>query len=161
MHRPAVEADRPLVDRLESVDAALGDLDGFLKEEVGVGNIVIAVTADNGQTPLEAGGWPIDRAEIIEDVQAKFDKTENGTGLIELTSPTVLFMNKAELKANDVTSQDVSNFLSNYTLAANVGARDSNEVPTEFADRTDELIIKAAFPGGEIPAISTCAGAPR
>jgi hypothetical protein len=148
-------------DVLESVDTALGELDRFLRTEIGDGNFLVTVTADHGQTPLEVGGWAIDRAELLEDVQARFDNTQNQTGIIELTSATLLFVNADELERNGVTSRDLSNFLSRYTLGDNVGARDQEQVPSEFADRTEEPIFLGAFPGGEIPQISECTGAPR
>jgi hypothetical protein len=145
-------------DVLRSVDGALGELDDFLQSEVGTGNFMIAVTADHGQTPLEVGGWAIDRLELLDDLQKRFDKTKNSTGLVELTSPTVLFMNKDEMRVNDVRPEDISTFLSAYTLGQNVGSRDGDEVPEEFAGKTGQLIFDGVFPGGKIPEISKCAG---
>jgi hypothetical protein len=55
----------------------------------------------------------------------------------------------------------VANFLTTYTLGENVGARDGEEVPDDFANMTEQRIFDAVFPGGDIPEISECAGAPR
>ena len=148
-------------DVLASVDEALGDLEKFFDAKVGRGNYLMVVTADHGQTPLEVGGWAVDRAEIIDDVNSTFDHTKNARGLIEKTSPTLLFMSDRELKINDVTAEKISSYLSRYTLGDNVGNRDDNTPPKEFADRTSEPIFDAVFPEGAMPEIVACTGAPE
>lgn len=146
-------------DVLRSVDDALRDLVDFLDAEVGNDEYVLLITADHGQTPLEAGGWAVDKAEIIEDVNETFDETSNGVGLIERTSPTVMFVKESELKANDVSPEELASYLTDYSIKENVGKRDGDEIPQDFADRANDAVFSAAYPGGRIPEILECTGA--
>jgi arylsulfatase A-like enzyme len=146
-------------DVLESVDAALADLVSFLDEQVGNDEYVLLITADHGQTPLEAGGWAVDKAEIIEDVDEAFDKTRNGVGLIERTSPTVMFVKESELEANDVTPEKLASYLTQYTIEENVGRRDGDEIPPGFRNRAGDPVFSAVYPGGRIPEVLECTGA--
>ncbi len=146
-------------DVLRSVDDALRDLVSFLDTEVGSEEYVLLITADHGQTPLEAGGWAVDKDEIIADVNEAFDETRNGVGLIERTSPTVMFLKESELKANDVSPEKLASYLTDYTIEENVGSRDQNELPEDFADRGDDSVFSAVYPGGRIPEILECTGA--
>ena len=146
-------------DVLLSVDRALEDLVSYLDEQVGNDEYVLLITADHGQTPLGAGGWAVDKAEIIEDVDEAFDETRNGVGLIERTSPTVMFVKESELEANNVTPEKLASYLTEYSIEENVGRRDGDEVPSEFRDRTDDPVFAAVFPGGRIPEVLECTGA--
>lgn len=146
-------------DVLKSVDDALRDLVSFLDTQVGSDEYVLAITADHGQTPLEAGGWAVDKDEILNDVSEEFDQTSNGVGLLERTSPTVMFVNSAELKANNVTPEELANFLTDYTIEENVGPRDDNTLAKEFVDRAKDPVFSAVYPGGSIPEVLKCTGA--
>ncbi|HYN35466.1 MAG TPA: alkaline phosphatase family protein, partial [Actinomycetota bacterium] len=146
-------------DALKSVDDALRDLVSFLDAQVGSDEYVLAITADHGQTPLEAGGWAVDKDEILNDVSEEFDRTSNGVGLLERTSPTVMFVNSAELQANNVTPEELANFLTDYTIEENVGPRDDNTLAKEFVDRATDPVFSAVYPGGSIPEVLKCTGA--
>ena len=146
-------------DVIRSVDDALRDLVGFLDEQVGSDEYVLAITADHGQTPLEAGGWAVDKNEVLDDVAAEFDKTANGVGLIERTSPTVMFVNSDELKTNGVTADELANFLADYSIEENVGNRDDNTLPDEFVSRAQDRVFSAVYPGGKIADVLQCTGA--
>ena len=142
-------------DTLASVDTAIGDLVEWLDDEVGPGEYVLVVTADHGQTPLEAGGWPIRPPEIIDDLNAAFDDTPNGRGVIEDTSAHTLFMNRAELTTNDVAPEQVADFLFDYTIGANISETES--FPAEFAGREDERIFDTVIPGRRLDRVFACA----
>ena len=146
-------------DVIRSVDDALRDLVSFLDLQVGADEYVLAITADHGQTPLGAGGWAVDKAEILDDVSTTFDHTENGVGLIERTSPTVMFVNARELKANDVTPEELASYLAQYTIEENVGKRDDETLRPEFRDRADGPVFSAVYPASSIPEILECTGA--
>jgi hypothetical protein len=139
---------------LASVDAAVGSLKQWLDTEIGAGRYVMVVTADHGQTPLEAGGWPVSRSELLRDIGDRFDSVPNGEGLLERTSATSLFSDLEEMKANGVTPADVASFLSGYTIRDNVA--DGDPVPDGFRDRAEERILAAAFPGRRLDEIKSC-----
>lgn len=146
-------------DVVASVDVALGRLVSWLNDNVGEDSYVLVVTADHGQTPLEAGGWPISRKEILNDIHEEFDKTPNGRGIVERTSATSFFMNHEEMRINKVKPGQVASFLSDYTIGDNIA--DGDNVPDGYEDRTTERIFRAVFPGGALDKIVECSGADR
>jgi hypothetical protein len=144
-------------ETLESADAALGDLVDYLDEEVGENEYVVIVTADHGQTPLDAGGWPINRDEIRADIEGRFDKVDNDIAVLEQTSASSFFMRKAEMKENGITPEKIASFLTDYTIGDNIA--DGAEIPPEFEDRLDEPIFDAVIPGRKITKVARCTGA--
>jgi hypothetical protein len=141
-------------DVLASVDHAVGSLKQWLDTEIGSGDYVMVVTADHGQTPLGAGGWPMSRSELLRDIGDRFDSVANGNGMLERTSATSLFSDLEEMEANGVTPGDVAAFLSGYTIRDNV--TDGDPVPEGFRGRANERILAAAFPGGRLDEIKSC-----
>ena len=142
-------------DTIESVDEAIGELVEWLDRSVGSDDYILVVTADHGQTPLEAGGWPIRPLEIIADLNERFDETANNTGIIEDTSAHTLFMNASEMELNGVAPEEVADYLFDYTFEDNVAAGDS--YPDAFAGREDERIFDTAIPGRLLPGVLACA----
>ncbi len=140
-------------DVLRSTDEAIGDLAEFLEETVGENNFLMVVTADHGQTPLEAGGWPIFRLELLRDVARAFDHNDNGIGVINQTTATTIFVRPEELAANDATPEQLAAFLSAYTIGDNIGTQD---YPAEFNDRKDEKIFAGVFPGRRLEEVLAC-----
>jgi predicted AlkP superfamily pyrophosphatase or phosphodiesterase len=132
-------------DVIESVDTAVGDMIGWLDENVGRGEYVFILTADHGQTPLEAGGWPIRPLELTADLDARFDHTDNGQGIVQDTSAATLFMDAAEMRTNRVRPEDVARFLLGYKFEENIAPGDP--FPAEFSDRAEEAIFAGAIPG--------------
>jgi hypothetical protein len=143
-------------DVVEAVDEALGDMVAWLDSNIGRGEYVMAITADHGQTPLEAGGWPILRNEIVADINARFQR-EEGPGIIERTSASSFFSNAQSMAANGTTPEEVSSFLSRYTIGDNLPEGD--EPPEGYADRTGERIFDAVFPGRKLDKVVGCTGA--
>lgn len=141
-------------DVLRSVDEAIGDMKLWLDEQVGSDRYVLVVTADHGQTPLEAGGWPISRPEILDDIRARFDRVDDDRGIIEQTSASSFFSRIDEMRANGVTAEQVASFLSRYTIAENVP--EGEDLPDGFERRADDLIFDAVFPGRYLPRIMAC-----
>jgi Type I phosphodiesterase / nucleotide pyrophosphatase len=144
-------------DVLGSVDSAIGELVRWLDAEVGEGAYLLAVTADHGQTPLGQGGWPISRRELLADIQARFDHVADDQGIIQRTSASSLFSNVHEMDANGVTPEEVSSFLSRYTIADNHSA--SSQLTGAFAARRNERIFDAVFPGRKLARVVACTGA--
>jgi hypothetical protein len=143
-------------DVVEAVDEALGDMVAWLDSNIGRGEYVMAITADHGQTPLEAGGWPILRDEVVADINARF-QVEEGPGIIQRTSAASFFSNPQSMAANGTTPEEVSSFLSRYTIGDNIPEGD--EPPEGFADRTDERLFDAVFPGRKLGKVVRCTGA--
>jgi hypothetical protein len=143
-------------DVVEAVDEALGDMVAWLDSNVGRGEYVMAITADHGQTPLEAGGWPIRRDEIVGDINARFQQGE-GVGIIQRTSASSFFSNVEGMAAHGTTPEEVSSFLSRYTIGDNIPEGD--DPPEGFSDRTGERIFDAVFPGRKLERVVRCTGA--
>ncbi|HEV2756391.1 MAG TPA: alkaline phosphatase family protein [Actinomycetota bacterium] len=142
-------------DVIRSVDEAIEELVGWLDDNVGEEEYVLVVTADHGQTPL--GGWAISRSEIGDDLGREFDGIANEKGVIGRTSASSFFSNPDEMEANGVTPEQVSSFLSRYTIGDNIP--EGAEVPEGFEDRLDERIFDAVFPGRKLPKIVECTNA--
>jgi hypothetical protein len=141
-------------DVIRSVDSAIGELVRWLDAELGEGAYLLAVTADHGQTPLDEGGWAISRREMLADIQARFDHVADDQGIIQRTSASSLFSNAHEMDANGVTPEEVSSFLSRYTIADNHPA--GSELTGAFATRRNERIFEAVFPGRSLARVVAC-----
>lgn len=141
-------------DVIESVDAAVADMIEWLDANVGRDQYVFVLTADHGQTPIEQGGWPISRVEVLNDIGRRFDKLDNGMNIVQSTSAVSLFLNKAELRNNDVTAEQIASYLSRYTIEESTA--EETEIPAEFKDRSDERVFSAVFPGRRLPDIVAC-----
>ena len=142
-------------DVIRSVDDALAELVEWLDGNVGEEEYLLVVTADHGQTPL--GGWAISRSEVADDLGRQFDGIANEKGVIGRTSASSFFSNPDEMEANGVTPEQVSSFLSRYTVGDNIP--DGAEVPEGWDDRLDERIFDAVFPGRKLPKIVACTNA--
>jgi hypothetical protein len=143
---------------IESVDRAVADMIVWLDHNVGKGEYVFVLTADHGQTPLEAGGWPIRPIELAADLNERFDDNPNGKGIVQDTSASTLFMSRGEMKANGVTPEAVARFLMDYPQEANIGPGET--LPEQFAGREGEGIFRAALPGRLVDdAKAACLGA--
>ena len=143
-------------DVIEAVDEALSAMVAWLDSNIGRGEYVMAITADHGQTPLEVGGWPILRSEVVNDIDARFKRDES-SGIIQRTSASSFFSDSEGMAANGTTPEEVSSFLSRYTIGENIPEGD--EVPEGFSDRTDERIFDAVFPGRKLDKVVACTGA--
>jgi arylsulfatase A-like enzyme len=144
-------------DVLASVDAAIGDFIARLDDQVGAGNYALVVTADHGQTPLEQGGWPINRNELRKDMSERFHKEGVDLPLLQRSSSTVLFMVPEGLAANGTTPEAISSFMSRYTIGDNIPP--STDPPAGYEGRLNERIFAAVFPGRTLPKIVSCTGA--
>jgi len=144
-------------DVLRSVDAGIGKLVDWLNHAIGRNGYVLVVTADHGQTPLQAGGWPISQNELFQDIESRFDHVEDGATIMQSSSANVLFTNKAEMKVNGVSPEAISSWLSRYTIADNLAIGSS--LAEGYEDRGDELVYSAAFPGRAMTQVATCTGA--
>jgi hypothetical protein len=141
-------------DVLASVDQTVADLIEWLDQNVGEGSYVFVLTADHGQTPLDQGGWPINRSEIKADIDRRFDKVDNGKSLLQRTSATSFFMRRSEIRQSGTTPEEIASFLSRYTIGDNIP--EGEEVPEGFEDRLDERVMSGVFPGRRIADVLAC-----
>jgi len=144
-------------DVLTSVDEGLKSLVTWLDSNIAYGGYVLTVTADHGQTPLGQEGWAIDRAELRDDVRERFDHVDDDMGLIERSSATSLFLSIEEMRANGVSPEEISSFLSRYRIGDNLP--DGVEAPAAFDTRLHQRLFSAVFPGRSLPLITRCAEA--
>jgi predicted AlkP superfamily pyrophosphatase or phosphodiesterase len=143
---------------LAAQDAALGDLVAWL--ESNVGDFVVIVTSDHGNTPPpeRSDAWPILQGQLQEDIDAHFD-IPRGRSLLLRTTAAGPFLDKALMKKLGISETEVARFLNGYTLKDNWK---DDRVPARYEDRVDEKIFSAAWPSDETPAVMSCAfGEPR
>ncbi|MDQ3986004.1 MAG: alkaline phosphatase family protein [Actinomycetota bacterium] len=138
-------------DVLESTDRAVGDLVDYLDARVGPNHYLVAVVSDHGQTPFGSGGWPIDKAEMVADVGDALDRFDNDVSIVDGTTATNMFVDHGELRRNGLTSENLANFLSDYTIEDNAG----DDYPGAFEKRRDERVFAGVFPGRKLSAIRT------
>ena len=138
---------------LEAQDEALGDLVGWL--ESNVGEFVVIVTSDHGNTPPpeRSDAWPILQGQLQEDIDAHFD-VPRGRSLVLQTTAAGPFLDQALMKKMRISEIDVARFLNGYTLKDNWK---ENSLPDRYEDRADEQIFAAAWPSDEMPAVMSCA----
>lgn len=100
---------------IEKTDRALGDLVGFLDDEVGRGDYVVVVTADHGQQPDQEAveGYGIDPNELERDLDAEFGP------ITRAAWPTEVFLYPDALESNDVDVREVARFIAGYRLKDN------------------------------------------
>lgn len=138
---------------LEAQDGALGDLLTYLNSNVG--DYVVIVTADHGNTPSpeRSGAWPILQGQLQEDVDAHFD-VPKGRSLIEKTSAAGPFLDRETMQDLDVSEDDVAGFLNSYTIKDNLN---DSMLPEGYEDRGEEHVFSAAFPADDIDEALKCA----
>jgi hypothetical protein len=134
---------------IESVDRGIEELIGFLDNEM-PGEYVLVLTADHGQTPNDTDAWPIKRDEIYKDVGERFG------GVIERTSSTTFFMDKAEMTERGITVEKVASFMSRYRIGDNIPPGEEVE---GAEDRLEERLFEAVFPGKALSKVVSCTGA--
>jgi hypothetical protein len=104
-------------DALRAQDGDLPELIGFLNGTVGVGNWVMALTADHGHTPSPAvtGASVISPGRVADAIEARFDHDGDGVGVVESVQPTQIYLDRAELRQQGATLAQVSSFLRTLT----------------------------------------------
>lgn len=138
-------------------DQELGELKNYLNKSVGVGEWVVVITADHGSTPaaLATQAWPIGTQEILDDLAEHFELPIET--IVDETRVTGFWLNQDGLAANDISPEDVAEFILDMRIEDNAVAVD--ELPEGYNERLDEHIFSAVFPSGEIDKILECAGA--
>jgi Type I phosphodiesterase / nucleotide pyrophosphatase len=124
-------------------DTALADLVELLDRSVGIGDWVLAVTADHGSTPpaRATGGWVIDPGRLLADIRLRFDRDGDDRSVLTRGSPSQLWLDEEEMVQEGIGAADVAGFVARYTIRQN--ARDPAAVPEH---RRDIPLFRAAFP---------------
>jgi Type I phosphodiesterase / nucleotide pyrophosphatase len=135
---------------LEAQDEALGELVAYLDRAVG--NYAVIVTADHGNTPpaSRSGGWPVHQGQLQDDLDARFGA--KGRSLVDTTSAVGPFLKPGRMRDLEVTAEEVAEFLNGYTVADN----SPEELSGAYAERGDEPVFAAAFPGTRLDEIMQC-----
>ena len=128
---------------VRGVDQALRGLVEILDRTVGVGQWVLALTADHGFTPKAAttGATVIDNSELARDLNANF----NG---IQSPRPTQTWVNETELRRGGGSLGGVARYLMGYTRAENT--RNPSSLPPGAGG---ERLFAAAFPSSVLPGL--------
>ena len=138
---------------LQAQDEALERLIDHLDRRVR--DYVVIVTADHGHTPPpeRTGAWPIAPLELIDDLNDYFEVPE-GRSLVEAHHAAGLFLDRSVVDDLGVREGDVVRFLNYYTIGDNWKA---GNLPSEYADRRDELVFSAVFSSTDVDAVMKCA----
>jgi hypothetical protein len=142
-------------DAIKAQDADLPNLMGFLDQEVGKGEWVMILTADHGHTPHpgSSGAAVISPTAVADAIQAEFDTDGDDRRIVELTQPTQVFINRAEMQENGTKLEAISAILLEATKRDLEGA-----VYPVAAEVADEQAFIAAFPSALIDELPCLAG---
>jgi predicted AlkP superfamily pyrophosphatase or phosphodiesterase len=124
-------------------DEILGDILGFLEDEVGHGNYVVILTADHGQQPdaPAVGGYAIDPNELRDDINDEFGEVARAVW------PTEVFLLDAGLRDEGVEAAEVARFIGGYQLGDNITGDDVYTGSFDAGDRLFDLAIPAEMLG--------------
>ncbi len=139
---------------VKAQDDALKEIVKTLDKRVGRGNYVISLTADHGMTPTpeSTGGWSIDQAELGRDMDARFDKTTPKTPLVLSNRGYMFMLDKKELERNDVTPEEIAEWLQSYSIEDNAKNGDLKG----FEDKADERVFLTAMTPAQLEQSLTC-----
>ena len=141
-------------DVLKAQDDGLRSLVRFLNSHVGPRRWVLALTADHGMMPYpkDSGGWAIAGSELKKDVNEEFDTNDNETELVDRVLAHGAHVNVAELNANGTSLVEMAEWLTDYRVEDNAGAR---AIPRYLQGRQQELLFDALVIRGR-KTISKC-----
>lgn len=135
-------------------DEALGDIVRWLNNNVGERRWVLAFTADHGVGPRfqDIGAWPIDIEELKRDVAVRF--RVRVSDLFQSQRPQGFWLNAGTLRRQDITRDQIANFLLDYKIRHNV--RQGQWVPSQYDEMMDDLLFAAAWPSARLTSVSDC-----
>lgn len=103
---------------LAEQDRQFGRILDALVAKVGRENVVVALTADHGSAPLVelSGGRRLSDRKLLEDLNRRLDKLDNGVRVFEYASATQLFVNETERSRNGLTYPDLKAAVLGYQV---------------------------------------------
>jgi Type I phosphodiesterase / nucleotide pyrophosphatase len=127
-------------DVLRETDRQIGRFVDELDRTVGRGNYLFAISADHGQQPLPDlyGGWRVNNKELERDIEERFGN------VIEKVTPVDIYIDRDEMRARDVSTDEIARYIGTYTIGENIpeGAPGADRVPDA---RLGETIFAGAF----------------
>jgi hypothetical protein len=104
-------------DALNVQDDNLRVLVDFLNRVVGNGEWAMVLTADHGtqRDPSVSGAFMIDINKLTSLLQQRFDDDGDKVALFEKIRPTEIWVDRAELRDNDATLNEISAFILSLT----------------------------------------------
>ena len=127
-------------DVLRETDRQIARFKAELDKTVGKGNYLIMISADHGQQPFPdlLGGWRINTNELENDIIDEFGD------VLEKVTTTDVFMDMEALEDEGIDLDEVSEWLSGYTIGENVpeDRPGADRVPES---RLDDPIFAATF----------------
>lgn len=89
-----------------------------LEKKVGRDNLVVALTADHGGPPLPelSGGKRLLESRFLKDLNARFDKTDDGFPVAQYLSGTQIWIDKSQMKAGGTNLEAIKQFVEAYTF---------------------------------------------
>ena len=144
-------------DDLEEQDRQLRVVRDALDRTIGPRNYVLAVTADHGMMPPAATqhNYEIDEHAIKRHIHEEFDLENPDVDLVDANRGYQLFLDPDELIANDVTIEDVVEFLRDYTIEDNATVPDA--ISAEIEPHADEPMFYAVLTPKELREAVACA----
>jgi hypothetical protein len=129
-------------------DTQLRSLVSSLDRAVGKGRWVLMLTADHGFTPYpdESGAWPIGGGELARDANEALDRTDDGVDVVDRVSSPGAYVNREQLRLNDLALRDVAQWMADYTVQQNL--KEGEVLPKDFEGREGELLFDAAVAKG-------------
>jgi Type I phosphodiesterase / nucleotide pyrophosphatase len=142
---------------LAAQDAQLKVLVDGLNEIIGRKQWVLILTADHGMTPPAPTqhNYEMDEHGIKRHIQERFDKVNPNVELVDSNRGYQLFLDPGEMKANDVTVEDVVEFLRGYTIEDN--ATEPGAITPEIEPHKDEPMFYAVLTPPELGEALACA----
>lgn len=144
-----------MASQLSHADDALRQLVDHLDTTVGSGKYVLALTADHGHGPdfRSFDAWPISMDQVRLDIATRFGVRI--TELFQAQRPTGLWLRPSAMTTNDISLEDVANFLIDYRLEDNT--KRNQVISTQYATRLKERLFAGAFPTARLDEVLTCA----
>jgi arylsulfatase A-like enzyme len=136
-------------DSLAEQDRELRRLVSFLDSTVGPRRWVLVLTADHGMMPSpdDSGGYPIKGQELLDDVNARFDRTGNGVDLVYHATAYGVYVRPGELRSNGVDLERIAAWMGGYTLRENVES--SASLAGRYRGRGRERLFRIVLVGRE------------
>ena len=137
-------------DAVVAQDAALKEFVSFLNRQVGVGQWVLALTADHGSmiSPRVSGGVQLSSGPMTAGINRVFDHDGDPTPIVELVQPTQMFIDTTELRQNGYTLGQVAEWLMRQRVGQLLQPGE-----TVSSEQAAERAFQAAFPSAMMPSL--------
>lgn len=103
---------------LAEQDKQVGRVIEAMAAKVGRDNLVVAISADHGSTPLVelSGGTALLEDRLVADLNARLDQQDNGVDLVDYVSATQLWVDDAERLRNHLSWEAIKKAVLDYQV---------------------------------------------